>query len=30
LMGPALAEDRLLAVAHQYQQRTDHHLQRPD
>jgi aspartyl-tRNA(Asn)/glutamyl-tRNA(Gln) amidotransferase subunit A len=29
LMGPALAEDRLLAAAHAFQQRTDHHLQRP-
>jgi aspartyl-tRNA(Asn)/glutamyl-tRNA(Gln) amidotransferase subunit A len=29
LAGPALAEDRLLRLAHAYQQRTEHHLQRP-
>ncbi len=29
LMGPAFAEDLLLAVAHQYQLLTDHHHQRP-
>lgn len=29
LVAPHFAEARLLAVAHQYQQRTHHHLQRP-
>ncbi len=29
LMGPWLAEDRLLRVAHQYQQHTEHHTRRP-
>ena len=29
LMGPAFGEDRLLAVAHQYQLRTDHHKRMP-
>jgi len=28
LIGPPLAEDRLLAAAHLYQQHTDHHLRR--
>ena len=30
LMGPALSDARLLAVAHAFQQRTDHHLRTPD
>ena len=29
LMGSAFGEERLLALAHQYQLRTDHHLKRP-
>ncbi|MEN8719091.1 MAG: amidase family protein, partial [Oceanococcaceae bacterium] len=29
LVGPAFSEARLLAVAHQFQQHTDHHRQRP-
>ena len=29
LMGPAFGEERVLAAAHQYQLRTDHHLKRP-
>lgn len=30
LMGPALSDARLLAIAHAFQQRTDHHLRTPD
>ena len=29
LMGPAFGELKLLALAHQYQQTTDHHTKRP-
>jgi len=29
LMGPVLAEDRILALGHQYQLLTDHHLKEP-
>jgi aspartyl-tRNA(Asn)/glutamyl-tRNA(Gln) amidotransferase subunit A len=29
LMGPSFGEERLLALAHQYQSRTDHHLKAP-
>lgn len=29
LMGPALGEERLLSIAHQYQLRTDYHTRRP-
>jgi aspartyl-tRNA(Asn)/glutamyl-tRNA(Gln) amidotransferase subunit A len=29
LVGPAFAEDRLLRIAHLYEQATDHHRQRP-
>ncbi len=29
LMGPHFAEDRLLRIAHQYQQATEHHLAKP-
>lgn len=30
VMGPALSDARLLAIAHAFQQRTDHHLRTPD
>lgn len=30
LMGPAFSDARLLAIAHAFQQRTDHHLRTPD
>lgn len=30
MMGPALSDARLLAIAHAFQQRTDHHLRTPD
>jgi aspartyl-tRNA(Asn)/glutamyl-tRNA(Gln) amidotransferase subunit A len=29
LMGPAFGEEKLLAIAHQYQLRTDHHKKTP-
>ncbi|MDO8629734.1 MAG: amidase, partial [Phycisphaerales bacterium] len=29
LMGPSFGEERILALAHQYQSRTDHHLKAP-